>query len=123
MKHTITRKQLHDIFTVLEDEFKSSINLHQYEIYGALLALAKTRDLIKGTMENGRSKMLFIRDLKNFINDKCDGLRSSKKFVFSKQDPFEGGCEDKTIISIQSKLQAYHSMYEFIKKWEPENEH
>lgn len=123
MKNTITRKELHNIFTVLENEFKDSINYHQYEIYGALVALSRARELIKGTMENGKSEDSFIKDLKEFINDKSNSLRASKKFLFSKEDPFAGGNEDEVMISIQSKLEAYHSINEFIKKLELENEY
>lgn len=55
MKDTITIKELSDIFKVVESEFKDSINLHQYEIHGALMALSKVRGLIKGTVTNKNS--------------------------------------------------------------------
>lgn len=43
---TISIKDISLIHDVLQDQFKDSINLHQYEIHGALMALSKSRELI-----------------------------------------------------------------------------
>ena len=52
MRNEITRKELHDIFNVVRDEIRSSINVTGREISGAELAIGKLLGLIQGTMEN-----------------------------------------------------------------------
>ena len=63
MKNTISRKDISKIHDVLQDQFKDSINLHQYEIHGALMALSKSRELIKLNMERECSMSKEIEEI------------------------------------------------------------
>ena len=109
MKNTISRKDISKIHDVLQDQFKDSINLHQYEIHGALMALSKSRELIKLNMEKECP-------ISSFIEKKMYDVRMSKKNLMS--NDFNKN-NDGVLISLHSKLELLHEL----KNWVEENEH